>query len=43
MYVEAIFAVAGIQVSDKCKAFFAICQDLFQMCVKHISFSHFLV
>ena len=41
MYVEAIFAVAGIQVLDQCEAFFAVCQELFRMCAKHISFSHF--
>ncbi len=43
MYVEAIFAVARIQVSDQCEAFFVVCQDRFRMCAKHISFSHFHV
>ncbi len=43
MYVEAIFAVARIQVSDQCEAFFAICQDWFWMCAKYIGFSHFHV
>ncbi len=43
MYVEAIFAIAGIQVLDRCEAFFAVCQDQFWMCAKHISFSYFYV